>query len=889
MNRIKFKYLAIVLVLFLFFGNAEIFAQNLNKKITIKAKNKTLEQVLNEISSKSGIHFSYSPQSINADRKISVSYRNKSVKHILDRICKDNSLTYSLIENQVVIKPVKKETIPDDTVKKEKEERYTISGYIRDKISGEVLIGAHVFAKGTPYGTATNHYGFYSLNLPPGKYKLVFSYMGYKEIVASVQLNSSKSISKDLEYEPVIITPVKVEEKEKDSVIILKKISKTDITGQDLEKLPGFGGDEDIVKSFQAIPGIRSYGDGSSIFYVRGGNSDQNLILVDEAPIYNTSHLFGFFSALAPDAVNKADIYKGDYPAKYGGRLSSVIDIKIKEGNMHKWGGSGSLGPYTTWLSVEGPLKKNKASMFLAGRKSHINWLANIGSQVPNTDVAFTDFNLKLNFKPGTKNRYYFSLYGGTDNYDYIANNNIRTFGINWKNNLASFRWNHLYNSKLFSNTTFYYSIYDYYMYLSKEENNYWNSSIGETALKSDFTYFLNPSNTIRAGLQLSGYRSDPGNLYLSNAEDQKYVPKVSKYKSREFTLYASNEQKIGKKLMLNYGFRMPIWNDIGETTVYAFNTNHEVVDTFNFINSQIYKSFLSLEPKISLRYSLTKKHGVKLAYNRNSQFLHILSNSVSPFTSLDVWVPSGPNIEPQKADIMSFGMSSPEDQKWRYDFEFYYKKFHNCIDYADHANMLFNPLIEGELRFGTGEAYGAEFKVEKTKGKYTWWISYVYSRSFKTIEGVNNGNRYPTDFDSPHNIYFHMTYDAGKRVRFSANWMYLTGKAYTTPIGFYYIDGYTVPVYGEKNNDRLPNYHRLDLSLTLRLSKPERKYQHSLILSVYNFYGRQNPFSVNFNKIVMPNGNIVVPSDYYTSHNIQSTMISVAGMIPSINYKFNF
>jgi hypothetical protein len=893
-NEIKGKFLRCFaircsVIFLLFFISNISFAQDLTKKISVTLKDVALIDVIDKISALGNIQFSYSPQLIPIDKKISIKAKNKTVKEVLDKVFTENGIDYTIVENQIILKPSKTEAL--SAVEKPKEKiKYTISGYLKDKKTGEVLIGASVYAQGTTLGTSCNPYGFYSLTLPEGTYDVVFSFIGYKSISQNIELKENKNISSELEeslteIKAVVITAKDQEEEIKDNQQSIMKLSP-----KTMKQLPGFLGDVDIIKSLQAVPGIKSYGDGSTLFYVRGGNSDQNMILIDEAPIYNPSHLFGFFSAIAPDAIKDVEAYKGDFPLNYGGRLSSVIDIRTKDGNMKDPSFSGSIGPFTSNITVEGPIKKNKSSFFLSGRRANINWLANLGSVNKNLKINFFDINGKVNYKFSDNDRFYMTFYLGNDAFSRIATSSVHTFGISWNNILGTVRWNHIYNKKLFSNTTLYSSRYNYYLYLSKELSEYWNSSIANKTLKSDYTYYLNPQNTIKAGIELGSHSSNPGNVHLSDKVTQQSVPEIPKYSSREVDFYFSNEQKLSKKFSTRYGIRLPVWQNRGATTVYYFNTNYNVMDTLLIGENDVYSTFVCPEPRINLNYAINNKSSLKASYCRTSQFVQVLSNSTSPFNSLEVWVPSGPNIKPQKADLYALGyFRSLFKSKVEFSAETFYKHFYNQIDYKDHANMLFNPLIEGELRFGKAWSYGAEIMLRKQEGKFTGWLGYTYSRVFKQIEGVNKDQVYPASYDRPNNICMNLSYNPNYRWSFSANWIYLTGGAITTPIGFYSYNGYTVPIYGDKNNDRLPDYHRLDLSVTFRINKAEKRYKHSLVLTLYNAYGRKNPISENFDKIFDDNGNIVVPANMDGSNEIIPTSISVIGFVPSITYNFKF
>jgi len=878
-----------IFLLFIVSCSLQSFSQNLEKKITLKAREKPLGELLLEISRKGNINFSYNPQSIPIEKPVTIHAGNKSIRSILEEILGKNGIRFFTLENQVVLKMNSSSPELQTTDLPLSRPKYSISGFLKEKSTGEVMIGANVYAKGTSLGTTSNAYGFFSLTLPSGHYSIVISFIGYKEVIREIDLIENLKFSADLEEVQLDIPGVEIVAGSKVGDIPTGQMGDFSFSSRTLAQLPGFAGDLDIIKALQAVPGIRSYGDGSALFYVRGGNNDQNMILIDEAPIYNPSHLFGFFSVLAPDAIHDMQVYKGDFPARYGGRLSSVVDIKAREGNLKRFGFSGNLGPYASSLTLEGPIVKDKSSFIVSGRLSTLNWLNFLTNDKRTFNLNFFDINAKLNLKLNENNRFFFTFYGGQDNFSRIQSSTYKTFGISWNNLAGTFRWNHVFNSKLFSNTTLNYSQYRYYLYISQEQDDYWKSSVANLTLKTDFTWYLNPGNTLRSGLEITSHRSDPGNVTLTGNNAREAPPQVAEYQAMEYVFYLSNEQSVGN-FSLRYGIRMPLWQDIGPTTVYYFNVNHQVSDTLQVAKNSTYATFLSPEPRVSVLYHINDKNALKATYCRTTQFLQVLSNATGPFNSVEVWAPSGPNIKPQKADQFALGyFRKLFKTRVTFSTEVYYKQFYNHIDYKDHANMLYNPLIEGELRFGSAWSYGLELMLRKNTGKLTGWIGYTFSRSFVRTEGVNNGNTYPANYDSPNNICFNISYDTRKHWSFSANWYYLTGGAITTPIGFYYVNGYSVPVYGDKNNDRLPDYHRLDLSVAFRISKPEKRFQHSVILTLYNAYGRMNPFSVSFNKFKNDKGEFLVPSNQDGSYELVPTTISVAGIIPSINYQFKF
>lgn len=877
-----------LLILWALMSSFQAKAQDLDKRISLHARNEPLGQVLDRISELGQVNFSYSPQAIPVSKKISINATNKTIRSILDEILVKNGISYVVVEKQVVLRMT--HTAGNAEVgTKSGPPNYTISGFLKDKENGEVLIGATVIIKGTSTGAITNTYGFYSLKLPEGNYELQYSYLGYEKKFQSFELKSDQQFNAELEPLNINIGTIEVISKEEEEWTSDAQMGMMKMSARSIQNIPGFAGESDPIKSLQAIPGIMTYGDGSSLFYVRGGSSDQNYIIVDEAPVYNASHLFGFFTAMVPDAIKNMDVYKGDFPANFGGRLSSIIDLQTKDGNMEHFGINGSVNQFATNLAFEGPIWKRKISYYIALRKSNLSWIQLPNSYNRNLRVFFSDFNAKFNIRLNNNNRFFWTLYGGNDEY-FVTNPLIyRTFGVNWTNNLGTFRWNHIFNDRVFSNLTLYGSRYNYFLQIWKEHNDYWKSSIENSAIKYNVTWYINPNNTFRSGIEFGAHRSDPGNIYLSDDVVELSVPIIPKYAAGEMVLYTSNEQRVGEKWALRYGARMPVWQNKGETTVYFFDTQHQVIDTIDYGANIPYKTFVLLEPRISISYFPKPNKSVRFSYSRTSQFIQLVSNSTSPFTSLEAWVPAGPNIRPQMADQFSTGFFNKSNNGlYVFSAELYYKQMVHQIDYADHAELLLNPLLEGELRFGKGWAYGLELMLRKTEGNTTGWIAYTYSRSMRKTAEVNNGLSYPAFNDRPHCISINITRKAGKRWVLTAAWMYMTGSAVTQPIGFYYYAGYSVPVYGSKNNGRLPDYHRLDLAATYTISKPEKRWQHNISLQLYNVYSRKNPISLSFNKMD-DLGNFVIPIDFGSQSELVPTTMSVLGIIPSITYQFRF
>lgn len=877
-----------VTILLTVFLSALLQAQDLNTRITLDVKKGSLESVLNMITARTGIRFAYNPQAIPVDAKVSLKVKDQKVSDVLEKLFTKYGIHASFVEGQYVLLPAQEQTslqsqeTPVNPV--------TLSGFVREKKTGEALIGVNVYLKGTTTGTFTNMYGYYSLTVDPGTLPVVFSFIGFNGITKELMLSGDTIVDVTLEESVLEIPEVVVVAKDSIPYSTPLTSGDFDLNQKTLARMPAFAGNIDVIKAIQLIPGIRSFGDGSSLYYVRGGNSDQNMVMLDEAPIYNPSHLFGVFSAISPGAINTINVYKGDFPVWYGNRLSSVTDIVAREGNRYRFSASGNIGPYVSSLLAEGPIIKGNSGFLITGRVSTVNWLGSLAPEYGDFSAFFYDINAKFNFRLNQKNRIYLTFFSGNDRFDRTTQAQYRTFGVRWDNLAATLRWNHVFGPRLFSNTTAIFSRYRYFLNLSEETSDNWQSMIANLTLKSDLTWYLNPDNTIRTGLLVTGHRSDPGNVTLDPAQEIQEPPDVSSYNSLEYVFYAGNEQKIGRALNLVYGIRLPVWQDFGATSVYYFDANYEVIDTSEIKSGKAYATFFSPEPRLSVRWNFGSLNTLQVGYTRMTQFLHLLSNSTGPFTSLEVWVPSGPNMKPSKADQVTAGYTrSFPKSAITLSAEAFYKNYTDYPDYKDHANLLYNPLLEGEIRMGNASSYGIEALVRKSAGDLTGWIGYTWCRSFITTPGVNDGERYRANWDSPHNIYVNLSYEIRSRLVLSATWIYLTGNPITTPVGFYSYNGYTVPVYGEKNNSRLPDYHRLDFSASYALNKPGKRYRHSIMLTLYNLYGRSNPFSINFNKYVDDAGNFLVPGNQDGTYQRVPTTLSVAGIVPSINYQFKF
>jgi len=873
----------ILLIIILLCANV-ILAQKsvLSSKISVNFKNANVEDVIKTLEKKTGVNFSYSNKILKNKTRLTYS-AEKTTADILKDISEQTNIDFVFIDGHIVVKKIKRWRKDKTQQKKEKYERYTISGFLKDNETGENLISANVIVSGTNIGVISNEYGFYSLTLPRGKYTIDISYIGFNKQTYNVDLNKNIKLNSTLKFNYQILSDVEINADEELSSILRNNMCSIKLKPKDVENIPEFAGEIGLTKTLENIPGIKTYGDGSAFIFVRGGNKDQNLILIDEAPIYNSSHLFGIYSVIIPETTKEINIYKSNLPVNAGDRISSLIDIRTKEGNMNKFGFGGLINPFIYHFHIETPIVKQRASAFVSFRHSNIKWM--FKDIAPDLKLYFYDFNAKLNFKINDYNRIYYSLFYGKDEFSTINEENFR-YGINWANQASTFRWNHIFNDKIFSNISFYGSKYNYNFSYYDKGNSNWNSSINNLSVKIDITHYTSPKHTLKYGFNQNFHSINPGNITGDSLEN---VPVVSQRQSRESVIYFNSNYKITDKLSYNAGFRIPIWANTGETIIYKFDEEYSVTDTMKIGYAETYVRFINFDPRLSFKYKIDSTSAVKASFGIHHQYLNLITNSTGHLTSLEVWLPADLNIKPQRSDIYALSyLKYLKKYKIEFNTEVFYKKMYNQIDYNSHANLFLNPLMEGELRFGSAYSYGAEFMLKKSKGKFMGWVSYTYARVFMNINGVNNNKEFPAYFDQPHSLSIYANYQISKRFSFSANLIYHTGGAITSPVGFYKYNGNTVPVYGDKNNDRLPDYHRLDISAKFRLNKKEQRFNHSLTIGIYNVYNRKNIVTYSYNKTETSDG-FKIPRDINGDDIYVTTQTSLLGFIPSLSYRFKF
>ena len=770
------------------------------------------------------------------------------------------------------------------------EDRYTLSGYVRDATNGETIIGATITAEGVPSGAITNVYGFYSLSLPEGTYTITWSFLGYESVTEKINLTENVKRNIELKETSAVTEVVEVVgDKRKIDNVGGTEMSVARLDIEAINKIPALLGEVDIVRAIQLLPGVTTVGEGASGFNVRGGNVDQNLVLMDEAPVYNSSHLFGLFSVFNPDAVKDVKLYKGGIPSQFGGRLSSILDVRLKEGNTKKFSGQGGLGIVFSRLTLEAPIDSGKGSFIVAGRRSYGDLFLKLApdEDLRNTIAYFYDLTGKANYEINERNRVFISAYLGRDRFGFGD-----VFGFDWGNATTSIRWNHLFSDRLFLNTTVFYSNYDYALLIEDDGDVFnWRSRIINYSAKPEFTYYLNNKNTITFGAQTILYDFQPGN-FVARSQGVETTRSLPSKWAFEHAFYVGNDQKLTDRLSLQYGLRYSLFDYVGPGTTYDVGPRNGTGsrEIFNpegrdFERLDLIQRYDNWEPRASMGYKFNEKSSVKASYNRMSQYIHLISNTTA-VAPLDVWTPSTNNIKPQIADQWAVGYFRDFGSMFETSAEVFYKDMFNQLDYVDGANLLLNPFLEGELLPGTGRAYGLELYLRKITGRFTGFISYTLSRTERRVEGINNNEWYDSRFDRRHNLNLVGSYSFTDRLEASSNLVILTGIPATFPDSRFEFEGIPLPnnSLNQRNNFRVPDYYRLDLSVTLKNKKKERTnrifkdYQSSWVFSAYNVTARRNPFG------------IYIQNNPDNPQITEAVRFSVFGtIIPAVSYNFSF
>jgi hypothetical protein len=767
------------------------------------------------------------------------------------------------------------------------QERFAISGYIKDAKNGEAIIGATIFKQGSQIGTSANEYGFYSLTLPKGSHVIAVTLIGYTTFTFSIDLqkNISRTIELSEESKDLDEVVVTAEQEDKNVKSVEMGVAKLDI--KQINKIPALLGEVDVVRAVQLLPGVTTVGEGASGFNVRGGNVDQNLILLDEAPVYNSSHLFGFFSVFNPDAVKDVKLIKGGIPSQYGGRVSSILDIRMKEGNSKNLSLNGGVGTIFSRLSIEAPIIKDKMSFIVAGRRSYIDALvkpfAKEGTPLKGSKFYFYDLTAKINYRINDKNTVFASGYFGRDVFG------ASVFGFDWGNATGTIRWNHIFNNKLFMNVSTFYSNYSYYLDFKLPQQNQsfkWNSNIINYSAKPDFTWYANNKNTVRFGAQALFYDFMPYDAVGQFAAGSSVKFKSDRKYGAEYSIYAGNEHKILPRLTMEYGLRVSIYNYIGKGKAYYFRDTlpNEPLPLNNikaFGQREVIQSYVTPEPRMAMNYVINSVSSIKASYNRMAQYLQLISNTAAS-TPLDVYTIATNNLKPLVADQGSIGFfRNFRDNMFETSVELYYKYMQNQLDYIDNADLFINEQVEGQLIQGLGRAYGSEFYVKKNKGKITGWISYTLSKTERLVRGISNDNWFNSRYDRTHCLNTSLSYDLTKRWSISANFVFLSGTPATFPNSKIQIQNYNIPYNTNniRNNYRITPYHRLDLGATYQFkTNADSRFKQTLVFSVYNAYNRRNAFSIYFRT---KEGEV---------NQTEAVRFSVIGsFVPAVTYNFNF
>ncbi|WP_046743463.1 TonB-dependent receptor [Kordia zhangzhouensis] len=774
------------------------------------------------------------------------------------------------------------------------QEKYSVNGTLKDKKNGETLFGATVYLKGTTNGAVTNEYGFYSLTAEKGTYTLVISFLGYETITQEIVLDADQTINFEINEASTTLETVVLEAEESERLNIRKpQMSVSKLNAATIKQMPVVLGEVDVIKSIQLLPGVTSSGEGTAGFNVRGGAADQNLVLLDEAIIYNTSHFFGFFSVFNADAIKDIKLYKGDIPAKFGGRISSVLDVRQKDGNSKNLEINGGVGLISSRLAVEGPMFNKKGSFLVAGRTSYAHLFMPIIDELKDDKISFYDLNLKTNYEIDENNRIYLSGYFGRDIFD------ISKFVKNrYGNASANLRWNHVFNEKLFSNLSLIYSKYDYRIILDFIKLD-WIADIKNFNLKYDLGYYASDNLKLDFGVSAITYDFNPGEVRPTDASSPINYRKLDQKRALEAAAYISAEHQLTDKLTAQYGLRLSTFSRLGGQTLSDYANDLPVVynedigiyeegeeiGTTAYKKSESIKTFTNVEPRLGLSYQLNDESSVKASYTRSVQYVHLLSNTVS-VTPVDVWAPSGRYIQPQKSNQYAIGYyRNFNDKTYSLELETYYKNVDNRIDYIDGSNLIGTNNIETEILNGEARAYGLEVLLRKSKGKFQGWFSYTLSKSEQRAlggnaggPGINKGNWYNTPYDRTHDFSITGSYDFNEKWKFSANFVYQTGRPVTYPNGQYEYEGLSIASFDQRNANRLPAYHRLDLSATLTPNKNKnRRWQSEWVFGLYNAYARRNAASIFFSQ------------DFDTGVNEARRLSIFGSVIPSITYNFKF
>lgn len=837
-------------------------AQTVQPSISIRLSDVTLEEAIREIEKVSGVYMSYDPSLLRSPRKVKYTANGKPLEEILRSVLTPYGLSYKIIGEQVVIQKPK-------VIKK-----YNISGTIKDNASGETLIGAVITVKELPgIGTTTNAYGFFSLPLSEGGYTLRITYIGYHPLEQEVSLTDNKVVTFSMQPATTQLKEAVVEES-KSKHVSGTQVGTNHMTAREIRQIPVIFGESDVIKALQLLPGVKSAAEGSAGFYVRGGNADENLVLLDEATVYNPTHLLGFFSVFNTDALKDVTLHKGSMPAEYGGRLSSVLDIKMKDGNARLYEINGGIGLIASRLSVEGPIVKDKGSFMVSGRRTYADLFLKLSSDANTrkTKLFFYDLNAKAHYSIGKRDKLFVSGYYGRDVFDFQGSG-----GIDWGNGTASLRWNHIYNNKMFSNTTFIFSDFNFQFFVRSESQKFSVvSGVRDYRIKHDMHFYPSERHNIKAGFSSSVQQFIPG-LFKGDfgIEIPDSIINFEKRYAWENAVYAQDEVLLWNTLRISYGVRLVAFSILGPGTYRTFDKEGKPTSSQFYTSGKFVKTYWNAEPRIAASIVVNPSHSFKVAYNRSVQNIHQLSNSTGSMP-MDAWMPSTKYVKQATCEHVSLGyFASFWKDRLELSVEGYYKHMFNLIDYRSNTQIFLQGITEDAIVLGVGRAYGAEFLLRKRTGRVTGWVGYTYSRTERKFEQINNNNWFPAKQDRTHEVSVVLNFRISQRWSVGANFVYYTGNAITFPTSKYEINGDTYFYYSERNGFRMPDYHRLDLSVSYERTFAE-KFTHGFTLSIYNVYSRRNPYFLAVNT-----------EGSGTTAKTKVKQFSLFPIIPSVTYNF--
>jgi hypothetical protein len=856
-----------------------LYAQDIDKvMISLDLQRASLEDLFQAIEELTPFTFNYKTSDISDVRNIRYQQQSVSVKKVLDDLLSATSLQYEQMQQYIVIRR-----------RGHQQPLYvTLYGFVRSVHSGEALSGATVSISGRrTYAAVTNAYGFYSISLPAGCYQLNCSSVGFREyentatLQQSIQNNISLPVKEDEHLQTVTVATAGKKN-------MLRKVMTGNhrLSMADIKKIPMAGGEPDVLKSLQFLPGIQVAAEGTTNLSVRGGSYDQNLILLDEAPVYNPTHTLGLFSAFNTDALKDVAVYKGVFPTQYGSRLSSVVDMRMKEGNSKQHAVSGGIGLLAARLTWEGPVQEDRSSFIISGRYSNIGALVNYFSHATHTQylnsndarMAFYDAHAKFNTVLSKKDRLYISAYTGHDRF--FLHLFDKSKQSEWGNTTVTARWNHVFNSGVFANTSLLYSQYNYSNGSIYDTRNFtWRARLQEMTLKTDIDRMIIHNMQLKFGLGVTGQHVLPGKVVPHTNNTTAKATSLNSRNSAQVFAYINNEHRISKSITASYGIRATYFAALGDAMVYRYSADTSVIiDSMYYPKGKVIKSYFGAEPKATLRVLLSNATSLKFSYGRNYQFQHLLTNSMIGLPT-DIWMPSDTYFKPQFADQFAAGVyKTLHEGAYEASVELYYRKSFNIIDFKDNAEVFMNDNIETQVRTGQGKGYGMEWLIKKNKGASNGWLSYTLSKSLRRVDGVNNNEWYSCTYDHRHNFSLVYNYTLNKRWSVAGNWVYRSGGHTTVPVGSYVFNGVRFLYYGERNGYTLPANHRLDISVTWRNKfKPIRKWQSEWVLSVYNVYNRKNVFALY---VSQDPGNFIAA---------EASAVHMFGILPSITYNFKF